>query len=93
MAASVGSDSVEYIGQQVLIDGFLGCGQCRVKVPLFSGPDQCGGAAGALDGVLVGQKAHLGAMTLAGLDGATGNRTDLLADQLGYVRRRSRLSK
>jgi hypothetical protein len=54
-------------------------------VLLLSGPDQCGGTAGALDGVLVGQKAHVGAMTLADFDDATGDRTDLLAYQLGYV--------
>jgi hypothetical protein len=38
-------------------------------------PDQCGGTAGALDGVLVGQKAHVRAMTLADHDDATGDRT------------------
>src|SRR4030095_5935035 len=59
MAASVGPDSGHYIGQQVLIDRFLCSRQCRVKVPLLNGPDQCGGTAGALDGVLVGQKAHV----------------------------------
>ena len=86
MAASVGPDGGQYGGQQVLIDRFLGSRQCRVKVLLLSGPDQRGGAAGTLDGVLVGQKAHIGAMTLAHLDDATGDRTDLLAHQLGYVR-------
>jgi hypothetical protein len=93
MAASVRPDGGQYIGQQIFIDGFLGSRQCRVKVLLLSGPDQRGSAAGALDGVLVGQKADIGAMTLTDLDGATGHRTDFLADQLGYVRRRSRLSK
>ena len=70
MAASVGPDSGHYIGQQVLIDRFLCSRQCRVKVPLLNGPDR-GGTAGALDEVLVGQKAHVGAMTLADLDDAT----------------------
>ena len=93
MAASVGPDGGQYIGQQVLIDRFLGSRQRRVKVLLLSGPDQRGGAAGALDRVLVGQKAHIGAMTLAHLDDATGDRADLLAHQLGYVRRRSSLSE
>jgi hypothetical protein len=37
-------------------------------VLLLGGPDQRGGAAGALDGVLVGQKAHIAATTLADLD-------------------------
>ena len=93
MAASVRPDGGQYIGQQIFIDGFLGSRQCRVKVRQLSGPDQRGSAAGALDGVLVGQKADIGAMTLTDLDGATGLCTDFLADQLGYVRRRSRLSK
>ena len=65
MAASVGPDGGQYIGPQVLIDRFLGSRHCRVKVPLPSGPDQRGGAAGTLDGVLVGQKAYIGATTLA----------------------------
>jgi hypothetical protein len=39
------------------------------------------------------QKAHVGAMTLADLDDATGDRTDLLADQVGYVGMRTRLSE
>jgi hypothetical protein len=65
MAASVGPDGGQYIGQQVLIDRFLGSRHCRVKVPLPSGPDQCSGAAGTLDGVSVGQKAYIGATTLA----------------------------
>jgi hypothetical protein len=51
MAASVGPDGGQYIGQQILVDRFLGSRQCRVKVPLPSGPDQRGGAAGTLDGV------------------------------------------
>ena len=91
MAASVGPGGGQYIGQRVLIDRFVGSRKCRVKVLLLSGPDQGGGAAGALDGVLIGQKAHIGAMTLADLDGATGDLTDLLAHQLGYMRRRSGL--
>jgi hypothetical protein len=73
MAASVGPTAAPYIGQQVLIDWFLGGRRCRVKVLLFSGPDPRGGAAGAPDGALVGQKAHVGAMTLADLDDATGD--------------------
>ena len=93
MAASVGPDGGRYIGQHLLIDRFLGSRQCRVNVLLLSGPDQCGGTAGALDGVLVGQKAHVGAMTLADLDDATGDRTDLLAHQLGYVGMPTRLSE
>ena len=76
MAASVRSDGGKYICQQVLIDRFLGSRHRRVKVPLLSGPDQRGGAAGTLDGVLVGQKAHIGAVTLAHLNDATGDRTD-----------------
>ena len=83
MPASVGPGGGQYIGQQVLVDRFLGSRYCRVKVPLLSSPDQRGGAAGTLDGVLVGHKAHIGAMTLAHLDDATGDRTDLLADQCG----------
>ena len=34
---------------------------------------------------MVGQKAHVGAMTLSDHDDATGDRKDLLAHQLGYV--------
>lgn len=49
MAASVGPDGGQYIGQQVLIDRLLGSRQCRVKVLLLRGPDQRGGAAAALD--------------------------------------------
>jgi len=75
MAASVGPDGGHYISQHLLIDRFLSR-QCRVKVLLLSGPDQCGGPAGALNGVLVGQKAHVGAMTLADLDDAAGDGTD-----------------
>jgi len=92
MAASVGSHRGQYVGQQVIIDRFLGSRQCRVKVLLPSGADQRGGAPGALDGVLVSQKAHIRAATLARFDGAAGDRTDL-THQLGYVRRRSRLSE
>ena len=54
MAASVGPDGGQYIGQQILVDRFIGSRQYRVKVLLPSGPDQRGGAAGTLDGVLVG---------------------------------------
>ena len=39
-----------------------------VEVPLLGSPDQGRGAARALDGVLVGQKTHVGAATLARLD-------------------------
>jgi hypothetical protein len=69
MAASVGPDGGRYIGQHLLIDRFLGSRQCRVNVLLLSGPDQCGGTAGALDGVLVGQKAHACSSLLSGQAG------------------------
>jgi predicted acetyltransferase len=46
----------------------------------------------SVDGVLVGQKAHVGATTLSDHDDATGDHKDLLAHQLGYVGMRIRLS-
>jgi hypothetical protein len=59
MAASVAPDGGHYISQHLLIDRFLGSRQSQVMVLLLNGPDQCGGTAGAPDGVLVGQKAHV----------------------------------
>ena len=77
MTASVGSNGGQHIGEQVLVDRFL-CGRYRrVEVPLFGGPDQGRGAARALDGVLVGQKTHVGAATLTRLDSPASRRTDL----------------
>ena len=68
MAASVGPDRSQYIGEQFLIDRLRCSRHCRVEVPLLAGTDQSGGAARPLDGILVGQKAHVGALTLAYLD-------------------------
>jgi hypothetical protein len=74
MAASVAPDGGHYISQHLLIDRSLGSRQSQVMVLLLNGPDQCGGTAGAPDGVLVGQKAHVGAITLSDHDDATGDR-------------------
>jgi hypothetical protein len=93
MAASVGPDGGGYIGQHLLIDRFLGTASAESMCLLLSDPDQCGGTAGALDGVLVGQKLTSAPWTLADLDDTTGDRTDLLAHQLGYVGMRARLSE
>lgn len=82
MTASVGSDGGQHIGEQVLVDRFL-CGRYRgVEVPLLGSPDQGRGAARALDGVLVGQKTHVGAATLACLDSPASRRTDIRTDRL-----------
>ena len=87
MAASVGPDRPHYLVEEFLIDR-LRCGRhCRVEVPLLAGTDQSGGAARPLDGILVGQKTHVGALTLAYLDDPASDRTDLLPDHLSYVRR------
>ena len=71
MTTSVGSDGGQHIGEQVLVDRFPCSRYRRVEVPLLRGPDQGRGAAGPLDGVLIGQKAHVGAAFLAHLDSPT----------------------
>ena len=83
MTASIGSDRGQYIGEQVLVDRFR-CGRYRrIEVPLLRGPDQGRGAARPLNGVLVGQKAHIGTAVLAHRDSPASCRTDLLPHHLG----------
>ena len=86
MTASIGSDRGQYIGEQVLVDRFR-CGRYRrIEVPLLRGPDQGRGAARPLNGVLVGQKAHIGTAVLAHRDSPASCRTDLLPHHLGDAR-------
>ena len=93
MTTSVGSDGGQHIGEQVFVNRFL-CGRYRrVEVPLLRGPDQGCSAAGPLDGVLVGQEAHIGTAFLAHLDSPASGRTDLLPHQLGDMRRWPRLGE
>jgi hypothetical protein len=93
MAASVGPDGGGYIGQHLLIDRFLGTASaesmcCCLVVPI--------NVVAQLERWMecwLARRLTSTPWTLADLDDATGDRTDLLAHQLGYVGMRARLSE
>ena len=82
MTASIGSDGGQYIGEQVLVDRFLR------PLPPHRGAAasiKVGGAARPLNGVLVGQKAHIGT-AVRGTSTAR-RAADLIPHHLGDMRR------
>jgi hypothetical protein len=83
MAASVGPDGGRYIGQHLLIDRFLGSRECRVNVLLLVVSINVVAQLDRWMDYWLARRLTSAPWTLADLDDATGDRTDLLAHQLG----------